>query len=192
MNGLLFDPQVAQAISQYIKCPFQRHALAQTCRAGRKYYFDTDFQVVWRQLSGLETTPMGLSDWVDNWKETKMPILCHYLLTLTHTQGPTPSPYGGAIQPTWSYAVSKYDTNCATQFIMHAERIRSLESWRGNHQWNVLQHVCVCFECDLKDHDPGHYNNEALGAGMWNLSIDYTDVSVTLAKTTGPNKWQKM
>lgn len=40
----IFHPSIAHAISACIKCPFVRRALSQTCRAGRKYYYDEGFK----------------------------------------------------------------------------------------------------------------------------------------------------
>lgn len=54
MKGWIFHPAIAQCISIRIRCPFQRLALSQTCRAGRKYYWSEPLMRMWRQLAGLQ------------------------------------------------------------------------------------------------------------------------------------------
>lgn len=49
-EGWIFHPSVAPAIRSYMDCPFARLALAQTCRAGQKWYRrDADLKT-WRQF----------------------------------------------------------------------------------------------------------------------------------------------
>lgn len=47
----IFHPSIALAVCARIKCPFARHALSQTCRAGRKYYYASHFNQMLKTLS---------------------------------------------------------------------------------------------------------------------------------------------